>query len=549
MNGLKLFKEALYLFLILLILTGCGAPEAPSPTPTIPPTNTPIPPTPTPTATPEPTATPTPTPLPIVDLVPRFILPAPPYSNVEILGATCSYQRDSWNERTAYIAYACPDLNVAWLSVRFTNLDEGETALDLFDKLPPEGSTAIIPGELLSSYENLYLSGRVESSEYSYFMVYETEKFVVSSEVFFPEDPALTMEDFYPDNAESVLHAVLEIMLEKAYTFGIHPEPTPMAANEQRVYDQVSGWLVTEEEANSLYQDAHDMFGDLFDGTWFLLGDWVNLEDSQNPACRKFVDHSNADAPLLQFINCVHRIDPGFTFDGLRNYFKTAVILESEYDYPEKSIIFGYDLSTGHTGMNAYYVQGDYMFVVFIESRTLMGYTPERVFSGFNDAFIYDVLMTNLEKSGVMADLPPLNGFWHRLNTYSTLPQHQVIECRGLENWTCIFFDQAEPELGFEHTDLTGQFNGKVISEWDCPSWFPPAICDNVAFVVSGKTSFKSSALNWVSEIEYIITEVNGQQILYEYWVDRFTCPWFPTFEEALAANPSPYSLDCVYVP
>ncbi|NOR89347.1 MAG: hypothetical protein GQ524_03745 [Anaerolineales bacterium] len=361
--------------------------------------------TPTPAATftdvpPPPSSTPKPpTPVPTLDpsvvLVPRYILPGAPAVAIGILGTVCNYQTDSWGERTAYIAYDCPDLDVTWLSVRFTTLEEGENAQDLFGELPPEGHMAIASSDFLSHYDNLALSGRTENSEYAYFIVYETERYVISSEVFFPEDTSMSLEEFFLDNAEAVLHAVLEIMLEKVMSGGTPPEPTPMAVGQQELYEQIGHWLVTESEANEFYQGASDMWGDPFDGTWVSLGDDVDTQ--RGSVCREFEDRTNADAPLVGFFNCVYFVGPDYDLDKILENRPNAVVLESAFEYPDQSLIYGYDMG-GHTSLNAFILQDEFLFYVFIESRTLGGQTPEGVFNEFNDGFINNVMMANLER-------------------------------------------------------------------------------------------------------------------------------------------------------
>ncbi|HSG43995.1 MAG TPA: hypothetical protein VLA72_12640 [Anaerolineales bacterium] len=393
MKNRKLPQMILGVSLIVLLLVSCGTSQTAAP-PTKSFTATAKPPQ--ATRTPKPSATPTSDTLDSsIALVPRYMLPSSPANSVEVLGKICNYQRDEWNNQTAYIAYACPDLNVVWLSVRFTNLEEGETALDLFDQLPPEGSTLITPSDLLSKFDNMIISGSVEDSNYDYFLVYETKSYVISVEVFFPEDSTMTMEEFYPDNGEPVLHAVLGIILENTRSGGTVPESTPMAADQQVIYDQIAHWLVTETEANEFYKDAPDMFGDPFDGTWISSGDSVDTQ--RGSVCRVFEDRTNADAPLVALFNCVYDVGSDYDLEKILENRPAAVVLDSAYEYPENSIIYGLDLNNGHTSLNAFILHGEYLLYVFIESRTLVGQTPKNVFNEFNDGFIYNVLMTNLE--------------------------------------------------------------------------------------------------------------------------------------------------------
>ena len=381
MNNQTLTHRIVGTTLLIVLLVGCAAqppatpvPEVPSATGTpkpIPSTSTPKPPTTTPTS------------IPVVatyPLVPRYMLPSAPYYSTKILGTSCSYQQDDWNTQSAYIAYACPDLDVLRLSIRYTNLEDGQTVQDLFGEFPPDGHVVITPVDLQSQYENLSLFGRAENDKYSYFMIYETGEFVISSEVFFPEDTTISLEEFYTQNGEIVLNAVLEIMLDKVKSEGTRPEPTPMAADQQELYDQIAPWLVTEAEANEFYQGASDMFGDPIDGTWVWQGDTVDTQ--WKTVCRKFVDRTNEDTPLVAFGNCIY-IRPGFNLDSLQKSFQSAVVLKSTFEYPDQSIIYGGDMPNRHTSLNAYILQDEYLLYVWIDSRTLRSQKPDNVFQGF----------------------------------------------------------------------------------------------------------------------------------------------------------------------
>ena len=140
-----------------------------------------------------------------------------------------------------------------------------------------------------------------------------------------------------------------------------------------------------------------------------------------------------------------------------------------------------------------------------------------------------------------------LIGNWHRLNPYQggPTPEHEILLCRGNFRQYCIYDKVPEPRLGFEFPpDSTyGRYLGmEITNNWECPSWFPNNICDNTVFVSGGEMNFvlpDSSPL--IVNEELIVTEINGGKMLFVYWVDQgFVCPWFTSFEEALAANPFP---------
>ena len=136
-------------------------------------------------------------------------------------------------------------------------------------------------------------------------------------------------------------------------------------------------------------------------------------------------------------------------------------------------------------------------------------------------------------------------GLWHNhtANAPNSAGTHQINDCReDGEIWTCLFSDQAEPELGFRASGLFGVFEGKLIPDWNCPNFLPEAICRSVILVIGGTTVFeKGEGPGLQTEIEYIVVELGGRQVLYEYWVNRFACPWYRSFDEVLAANPFPY--------
>ncbi len=141
-------------------------------------------------------------------------------------------------------------------------------------------------------------------------------------------------------------------------------------------------------------------------------------------------------------------------------------------------------------------------------------------------------------------------GVWHRINSKSSTskPSHQVNDCQEGEMWTCIFNNQPEPDLGFDYSPILGVFEGISIPDWNCPNWFPDAICTSAIFVIGGTMLFEEvEGPGLQVDIEYIVIETGSGQILYEHWVNRFACPWYRSFDEALARNPYPHDLrDCL---
>ena len=133
-------------------------------------------------------------------------------------------------------------------------------------------------------------------------------------------------------------------------------------------------------------------------------------------------------------------------------------------------------------------------------------------------------------------------GEWHR-NNYGT--GHERLICReGTSPWTCVYDNVPEP--GLSASDAVAHFTGRNVSDsWSCPTWFDATVCDNVVAVYRGVATYTSSGNHPVTfRQEYIVTNVGGQEILEQYFVDLFYCPWFRTWEEALAAD-----YNCTFAP
>jgi len=76
-----------------------------------------------------------------------------------------------------------------------------------------------------------------------------------------------------------------------------------------------------------------------------------------------------------------------------------------------------------------------------------------------------------------------------------------------------------------------------------CPAWFPASICGKVTRVAAGTmTIVRADGISFSGPFELILTHAGADaQVLHVYWPDfGFTCPWFRTFSQALAANPLP---------
>ena len=134
------------------------------------------------------------------------------------------------------------------------------------------------------------------------------------------------------------------------------------------------------------------------------------------------------------------------------------------------------------------------------------------------------------------------SGEWHR-NNYGT--GHERLICReGTTSWSCVYDNVSEP--GLPAGDTVAHFTGRNVTDsWSCPTWFDATVCDNVVAVYRGVSTYTASGNHPVTFLqEYIVTDVGGQEILQQYFVDLFYCPWFRTWEEALAAD-----YNCTFAP
>jgi hypothetical protein len=161
-------------------------------------------------------------------------------------------------------------------------------------------------------------------------------------------------------------------------------------------------------------------------------------------------------------------------------------------------------------------------------------------------AIAFAVVLMAFSGAGASAAAP--FGQWHRLNP-GTQDEHERLRCvETVAHWTCAY--DKLPEPGFHIDSTVGMFQGKnVTSAWACPEWFPAEICDNVVAVYEGPaTYFLDGGGKFRVDEDYVITDMGGQPVLIQYWIDQFACPWFRTFDEAVAANPGSV-FDCIFAP
>jgi len=151
----------------------------------------------------------------------------------------------------------------------------------------------------------------------------------------------------------------------------------------------------------------------------------------------------------------------------------------------------------------------------------------------------------------------PLFGEWDRLNSIGSPPaasEHEVMHF-GVEGntWAGRYDKHPEPALGFANPPegRYGVFIGAEATSFVCQPAFPFYPCQNVLEVVEGTTRYypPHQPPFDVRQQTIVVRDENGQEVMWQYWISpgNFACPWYRTFDEALAANPFPTHGDCVF--
>jgi hypothetical protein len=154
-----------------------------------------------------------------------------------------------------------------------------------------------------------------------------------------------------------------------------------------------------------------------------------------------------------------------------------------------------------------------------------------------------------------VAAAPPHLQVWHRLNpaTPTVAAEHERLHCLPGVQWVCRYDKLPEPGLGLHWDRTFGVFHGRdfAFTPADCPEWFPTEICDGAVQVIAG----------WITYVEdgggrfrtghaLIFTDGVATAPLYLYWFDLgFVCPWYGSFADAVAANPTLDVMDCAAAP
>ena len=151
------------------------------------------------------------------------------------------------------------------------------------------------------------------------------------------------------------------------------------------------------------------------------------------------------------------------------------------------------------------------------------------------------LLLLGLAAGAVSASVTTLT--WHRLNPGDP-PEHERYFCVAGATWSCRYDKLPERRLGFAWDQTRGTFSGtNTTDDWVCPEWFTSDPCAAADTVISGVGTFYFPRASGSFSVDQQLL-VSDDGLLWIYWVDQFVCPWYPTFGEALATDPS-----CVFIP
>ena len=150
---------------------------------------------------------------------------------------------------------------------------------------------------------------------------------------------------------------------------------------------------------------------------------------------------------------------------------------------------------------------------------------------------------------------PPQVETWHRLNpaTDEVAAEHERLQCLANLQWVCRYDKVPEPDLELNWDRTIGMFHGRdfAFTDADCPEWFPTEICEAAQQVIVGSITYAVDE-GGAFKTGHALIFTDGVDVapLYVYWFDfGFVCPWYESFEDAVAANPTGTEQDCIFAP
>jgi hypothetical protein len=328
-----------------------------------------------------------------------MILGQPGY-NVEILGEKWNYADDRWGETYGCIDYTRENGSYIFFEQCFAMIDGVLTFDSQVESLVNEDFETLEPRNTFGDVGQMgVLAKRLEDGSTKFVKIFQiigTEKYILLVEMNIVTEAADPLQTIYESQAADILDYVLRNALEKSHLVP-RPTATPLSPSQKSYYVSFVEKLISEAEASALYNAI--LMGGIdtgpIDGTWEALQERVASKRQQ--VCRDFEDRTNLDVRWVSFSNCVFSAQD-FPFEDIPDYYKQEgdVVLETQRTYDDKFVLYGYN--DGHTYFDAYLLDGEYIYLVNLESRTMTGEKPADVFDEVIDDFLYNVLMTNVKK-------------------------------------------------------------------------------------------------------------------------------------------------------
>jgi hypothetical protein len=358
--------NAIFVIILGLVISGCGQGKVP-----------------------EGTLTPIPVSL-AYKPVPRWMILDQPFNNVEILGEKWNYTNDRWGDTYACIRYSREKGTLIEFEQCFTLVYNETVSFESQRKLfLGDGFEELTPQNSFNDTGQIALLGKRLSGNANevieFFEIVGIGEYVTLIELYIEIDDSSTLQAIYEKQVAEIMDYVLQDSLQKSRLIP-RSTATPLSPTQEGFFATLGDKLITELEANTLYE-----------GSWEALGDFI---DPNNPmVCRDFEDRTNADVLWVSFSNCINLHYPEFNFEDFANSYKEKpenVFLESSHHYNDKFFLYGQ--FKGHTYFDAWMLHGEYLYYVTLESRTIGEATVENIFTKEVDDFIYAVLMLNAEK-------------------------------------------------------------------------------------------------------------------------------------------------------
>ncbi len=172
------------------------------------------------------------------------------------------------------------------------------------------------------------------------------------------------------------------------------PSPTNSPIPTQEELTERMEWLVTKDDLESMYGEINWVeTGPQAFGPWecmiYSFQSWsINPDNILN--C---VYTDSEDVQMEEMVDLL--VHNGWITDA-------SVKLESSYSFEHPFMLYGTFLTeNGHTEYAGYLFVNVHMFYIRYDTGTQPGETPSSKFNDVIDKMIYDILMLNLERSGL----------------------------------------------------------------------------------------------------------------------------------------------------